>query len=161
MVDVAQLVRAPGCGSGGRRFETDLPPKILKGFTKTVEPFLLLFMAWFKSEKNRKFRWIKIIDSKTYYDAIEYSYKEPILIFKHSTRCSISSLALNRIESNPQQKLIQNCYYLDLLSFREISNKIEQDFNIFHASPQILVIKDGKCVYNTSHNNIRWSNIKF
>tara|TARA_B100001765_G_scaffold213896_1_gene180660 strand:+ start:717 stop:842 length:126 start_codon:yes stop_codon:yes gene_type:complete len=26
MVVVAQLVRAPDCGSGGRRFETDLPP---------------------------------------------------------------------------------------------------------------------------------------
>ena len=27
MVVVAQLVRAPDCGSGGRRFEPGLPPK--------------------------------------------------------------------------------------------------------------------------------------
>ena len=42
MVDVAQLVRAPGCGSGGRRFETDLPPKDLKAFFKS----LFLFYIW-------------------------------------------------------------------------------------------------------------------
>ncbi len=38
MVVVAQLVRAPDCGSGGRRFETDLPPKDL---SKTLRSFFL------------------------------------------------------------------------------------------------------------------------
>jgi bacillithiol system protein YtxJ len=45
------------------------------------------------------------------------------------------------------------------LSYRKISNQIADDFNIIHASPQILVIKNGKCIYNTSHNNINWKNI--
>jgi bacillithiol system protein YtxJ len=83
------------------------------------------------------------------------------MIFKHSTRCSISSLALNRIENvKNQETIIKSCYFLDLLSYRDISNKIATDFNVIHASPQILIIKNGKCIYNTSHSNINWANIK-
>ena len=118
-------------------------------------------MGWFKSKDIIKFNWLVINSQTSYSDAVKMSYKEPILIFKHSTRCSISSFALNRIESKTEEKFINNCYYLDLLSFRKISNEIAEDFNVFHASPQVLIIKNGKCVYHTSHNNISWSNIKF
>lgn len=65
-----------------------------------------------------------------------------VVIFKHNTRCSISSMALNRLErswSFPEQKL--PAYYLDLLNFRAISAEIEQRYGITHQSPQILVIK--------------------
>ncbi len=117
-------------------------------------------MAWFKSKSIIKFNWLVINSQNSYNSAIQMSYIEPILIFKHSTRCSISSLALRKIESNTDEKCVNNCYYLDLLSYREISNKIADDLNVFHASPQILIIKNGKCVHHTSHNNISWRNIK-
>ena len=116
-------------------------------------------MAWFKSKNIIKFDWLILNSQNSYDNAIQMSYNEPILIFKHSTRCSISSLALRRIESNTEEKCINNCYYLDLLSYRDISNKIADEFNVFHASPQILIIKNGKCLYHTSHNNISWNNI--
>ena len=45
-------------------------------------------------------------------------------------------------------------YYLDLRSYREISNKIAAYFNVEHQSPQIILIKNGRCIYHTSHNNI-------
>ena len=116
-------------------------------------------MGFFYIKKN-SFKWLELKNSINYEDAIDDSFKHPILIFKHSSRCSISSLALNRIESvSDEDKIIENCYYLDLLSYRKISNQIADDFNIIHASPQILVIKNGKCIYNTSHNNINWKNI--
>jgi len=117
-------------------------------------------MGWFKSKNKNDFKWLNIVDTKSYNDAISQSYIEPILIFKHSTRCSISSLALNRIESNDNKKVINHCYFLDLLSYRDISNKIAKDFNVTHESPQVLVIKNEKCIYHASHYNISWDNMK-
>ena len=118
-------------------------------------------MGLFKAKNTNNFNWLVLNDEKSYIDAIDSSFNEPILIFKHSTRCSISTLALNRIESKSEGKSINCCYYLDLLSFRDISNKIAEDFNVFHQSPQILVIKNGKCVFHTSHSNINWDNITY
>ena len=115
-------------------------------------------MGWFTSNKNEKLKWLRIEDDLSYKDAIQSSYEEVILIFKHSTRCSISSMALNRMEDT-QNQTIARCYYLDLLSYRNISNQIEEDFAVNHQSPQILVIKNGKCIFHTSHNNISWSAI--
>ena len=118
-------------------------------------------MGLFTNKRTSNFNWKVLNDEISYNDAIDNSFTEPILIFKHSTRCSISTLALNRIESKSEEKFINCCYYLDLLSFRDISNKIEEDFNVFHQSPQILVIKNGKCVFHTSHSNINWDNITY
>jgi bacillithiol system protein YtxJ len=82
-----------------------------------------------------------------------------VLLFKHSTRCSISSMALNRLESkwtNPEH--IQ-AYYLDLLNHRDISNEIATMFQVEHASPQVLLIKNGVCIYHNSHSGISASEI--
>ena len=80
--------------------------------------------------------------------------KRAVVIFKHSTRCSISSMALNRFESKWTDDDSIPVYFLDLLNHRDISNEIASVFNVEHASPQVLVIKDGKCVYHASHNGI-------
>lgn len=77
-----------------------------------------------------------------------------VLLFKHSTRCSISSMALNRVESKWIDDDKIPAYYLDLLNYRDISNEIENLFSIEHASPQVLVIKNGTCIYHNSHNGI-------
>ena len=117
-------------------------------------------MSWFSQDKIHQ-SWLIINDLSSYEAACQKSYEEPILIFKHSTRCSISIMALNRIESSKEcDRIINNCYYLDLLKHRDLSNLIADNFNVIHASPQILVIKNGKCLYNTSHSNINWRYIK-
>jgi len=86
----------------------------------------------------------------------QISSEKPILIFKHSTRCSISAMALNRLErewkSDSAEKITP--YYLDLISYRNISNKIAGDFSVEHQSPQILLIQNGKCVFTESHYGI-------
>ena len=78
-----------------------------------------------------------------------------VAIFKHSTRCSISATALSRLERqwhfNESELPI---YYLDLLQYRDISNRIAADFGIRHESPQLLVIKNGQCVYHAAHFGI-------
>ncbi len=84
-----------------------------------------------------------------------------VAIFKHSTRCSISHAAWSKLQ---RQWLWDDAqlpiYYLDLLQFRSISNQISQDFSIEHQSPQLMIIKNGQCIYNTSHNGILAAEIK-
>ncbi|MBS1647693.1 MAG: bacillithiol system redox-active protein YtxJ [Bacteroidetes bacterium] len=89
------------------------------------------------------------------------SEKKPCLLFKHSTRCSISNMALNRIESNWKEADAEKVtfYYLDLLAHRNISNEIAAHYVIEHQSPQVLVISNGKCVYHASHSEIRYNDI--
>lgn len=82
-----------------------------------------------------------------------------VLLFKHSTRCSISSMALNRLESkwNDNEKI--PTYYLDLLNHRDISNEIASLYSVEHASPQVLLIKNGVCIYHASHTVISAADI--
>jgi bacillithiol system protein YtxJ len=90
------------------------------------------------------------------------SKTQRILIFKHSTRCSISSAALARIERNwnGQEMAGIKPYYLDLIAFRKISSKIAEQFQIEHQSPQVLVIENNSCIYNESHYGIMYEEIK-
>ena len=50
-------------------------------------------------------------------------------------------------------------YYLDLIAHRDISNKIAQQWNIEHESPQVLVIENGKCTYHNSHMGIDYNEL--
>jgi bacillithiol system protein YtxJ len=77
------------------------------------------------------------------------------LLFKHSTRCSISSMAKRNFELNwDDLPSDTQCYFLDLLNFRSISSQIAADFGIAHQSPQLLLIKDGECILEQSHSDI-------
>ena len=83
----------------------------------------------------------------------EKSQATPQLIFKHSTRCSISTMALNRFERATTKPTI-DFYFLDLIANRQISNAVAEQFKVHHESPQILLIKNGECIYDESHNGI-------
>lgn len=88
-------------------------------------------------------------------DLIEVqSETQPVLIFKHSTRCSISRFALKQFENEFDLLDIITPYYLDLLNHREISTEIAERFSVQHRSPQILLLKDGVVVYHASHEHI-------
>lgn len=98
-----------------------------------------------------------ILDNENKLEQIkEESKDKPVLIFKHSTRCSISGTSLNRVERkwNHDDDKKVTPYLLDLISFRNISNKIASEFGVDHQSPQVLLIKDGVCVYDASHFDI-------
>ncbi|MEZ0539992.1 bacillithiol system redox-active protein YtxJ [Fibrella arboris] len=82
------------------------------------------------------------------------SADQPILIFKHSTTCSISAMALSRMERNWSDAAGIKPYYLDLLANRPLSGQIADAFQVMHQSPQVLLIQDGKCVYDASHMGI-------
>ena len=87
------------------------------------------------------------------------SNERPQIIFKHSTRCSISSVAKSRLDKASEPEGM-DFYYLDLIRYRTISNKISQDFDVHHESPQILLIKNGECIYDESHLSISIDEVK-
>lgn len=89
---------------------------------------------------------------------ISKSGAKPQVIFKHSTRCSISSVAFQRLQKAQQPDGI-DFHYLDLLAHRPLSNKVAEVFKVHHESPQVLVIKDGKCIYDESHLGISMMDI--
>lgn len=98
-----------------------------------------------------------ILNNSSQLDSIiTQSDMQPVLLFKHSTRCSISSTALNRLENKwaeSTSKIILP-YYVDLLQFRDVSNEIANRFGITHESPQALIISKGKVIYAASHLEI-------
>jgi len=98
--------------------------------------------------------WIQLTDTSQLDIIIENSKVKTQAIFKHSTRCGISSSVLRKFEKQFDTSNSVDLYYLDLLSYRTISNEIAQRFNIIHQSPQLLMIKDGVVVANDSHYDI-------
>lgn len=94
--------------------------------------------------------WMHLTDEEQLKQLISKSEAKPQVIFKHSTRCSISSVAFQRLQKAQQPDGI-DFYYLDLLAHRPLSNKVSEVFKVHHESPQILVIRDGKCIYDESH----------
>jgi bacillithiol system protein YtxJ len=104
-----------------------------------------------------------ILNNNTQLEEIKkISEEQPVVVFKHSTRCSISATALNRLERNwkEEEMSVVKPYFLDLLSYRPVSNAIAETFGVHHQSPQILVIHKGACVYHTSHMDISYPGLK-
>ena len=81
------------------------------------------------------------------------SSQRPQVIFKHSTRCSISIMVKSRLEKSQAPDNI-DFHYLDLLNYRDVSNHIAEQFHVHHESPQILLIKNGDCIYSESQHAI-------
>jgi bacillithiol system protein YtxJ len=106
--------------------------------------------------------WIELNSEEKLAEAKAASKNKPVVLFKHSTTCSISKTALNRLERNWKDEDLAGtkAYYLDLLSYRHISHEIADQFNVEHQSPQVLIIQNEKSVYDTSHFDIDYSVIK-
>ena len=105
--------------------------------------------------------WLPLTQSDQLTDLQKASHEQPVLIFKHSTTCSISAAAKGKIERQwADSGLTVPIYYLDLLRFRPLSAQIAEQFGIRHESPQLLLIKDGECRYDASHMGIRLSDVK-
>lgn len=102
--------------------------------------------------------WIDLKSEDQLNKIVEESKFRPQVIFKHSTRCSISSMAKGRLE---RSRAPENAdfYYLDLIAHRNVSSKISSAFNVFHESPQVLVIRNGECTYDESHGSISMEEI--
>ncbi|HWV67096.1 bacillithiol system redox-active protein YtxJ [Chitinophaga sp.] len=97
--------------------------------------------------------WKTLTSEEQLSDINAASAHQPVVIYKHSTRCSISSMAKARLERSAVPEGL-TFYYLDLIAYRPVSNKIAEIYHVQHESPQVLVIRNGECVYNESHGGI-------
>ena len=103
--------------------------------------------------------WKDLTQSDQLQEILSASKRKPQLIFKHSTRCAISSMAKNRLEREWNLENI-DVWYLDLLAHRNISNQIASQLDVHHESPQAILLRDGVVIHQSSHNSISASEIK-
>ncbi|MFA9191181.1 bacillithiol system redox-active protein YtxJ [Flavobacterium sp. FZUC8N2.13] len=111
-------------------------------------------------QPESKMNWVLLTDIDQLGEIIFNSNEKPAVIFKHSTRCSVSRMALKQFENDFDLQEEVTPYFLDLIAYREVSNEIANRFNVYHESPQILLIKDGKSVYDASHSDIIAGDLK-
>jgi bacillithiol system protein YtxJ len=97
--------------------------------------------------------WNRLTSPEQLEEIRQLSVSVPQVIFKHSTRCSISSMVQSRLERSGLPQDI-HFYHLDLLAYRNLSDQIAFDFQVEHQSPQVLLIRNGECVYEESHQGI-------
>lgn len=98
--------------------------------------------------------WQALTDTSQLSEIEQRSKTKTQIIFKHSTRCGISSMVMNQFVSAYDLDANLDLYYLDLLSYREVSNEVGYKFQVMHQSPQLLIIKNGKTVAHASHGAI-------
>ena len=113
-----------------------------------------------QNKSNSTVNWIPLTDLSQLDEIVTISDNKPIVIFKHSTRCSVSRFALKQFESEYDLTDRVDAYFLDLLEYRVISNEIASRFGVYHQSPQLLLIKEGKSVYDVSHSDINARELK-
>jgi bacillithiol system protein YtxJ len=107
------------------------------------------------SEPIRTLNWIHLESIEDLQKAIESSSDKPAVFFKHSTRCSISSMALNRFNNGFKADETRcNLYFIDLIAFRNVSNEIAEKLNVVHQSPQVIVLNNHEVVLTDSHSAI-------
>lgn len=108
---------------------------------------------------NAGVNWHPLDSAQALDKLIEQSYQKPQVIFKHSISCPTSAMAKSRLDRSSGIEAA-DFYLLDLWNYREISNLVAHRFGVAHQSPQVLIIADGKCVYDESHYGITQEQIQ-
>lgn len=106
-------------------------------------------------ESKKQIPWIPLTSLNQLDEILKDSDEKPIAIFKHSTRCGISRMALRQFEKQLNIEMSSvSLYFLDLLVYREISNEIDKRFKVHHQSPQLIILKNGTAIHQSSHHEI-------
>ena len=104
--------------------------------------------------------WYKLTKVEQLSSLNEISNEKLVVIFKHSTRCGISRMVWNQFQAQadfPKDQV--ELFYLDLLSYRDVSDAIAEEFKVFHQSPQLIVLQNEEVVHHASHSSITASSI--
>ena len=114
-----------------------------------------------KKEQTSHINWIPLTSLDQLDQIEEQSKSETIMIFKHSTRCGISSMVIKRFENMFDESMNSvKVYYLDILSYRSISDEVGYTFQVMHQSPQLLIVRNETAVAHASHYYITTVNLQ-
>ena len=104
---------------------------------------------------NTPMPWHPLMRADQINDLIDLSHEKTVFIFKHSTRCIISSMVLRALESNADQlSHLGSWHYLDLIANRGCSNEVATVLDVVHQSPQLIVLNEGSVLWEASHQSI-------
>ncbi len=122
-----------------------------------------LFDKIFKNEnegekkENERVPWNDLNTTEQLETIERESEEQYVAILKHSTRCGVSRMVLRMFESDynlsPEDPV--KLYFLDLISYREVSNAIAEKFGVRHESPQLIILRDREIVHHSSHQQIQ------
>jgi len=122
--------------------------------------FNKIFGGSTEEKEEKVLPWIFLTSESQLEEIERKSFEKPQVVFKHSTRCSISSVSMNKFVKNYNiPSADADLYYLDLLNYRSVSDEVGIKFQVIHQSPQVLVIKNGETVYDASHYSIQTDKI--
>jgi len=117
--------------------------------------FNKIFSGSSEPKEEKLLPWIALTKVDQLQEIEEKSKTKTQVIFKHSTRCGISRMVMKQfVDAYNQSETNLDLYYLDLLSYRDVSNEIGYKFQVMHESPQLLIIKNGVVVAHASHGSI-------
>src|SRR5829696_4905944 len=88
--------------------------------------------------------------------AIAESRERPVLLFKHSRHCGVSCEALDELQSHIDARVEATVAYkmITVQTHRPVSDAVSQRLGLRHETPQAILLKDGKVVWNASHFRI-------
>jgi bacillithiol system protein YtxJ len=111
--------------------------------------------------ESTELEWFNLSSIEDFHAALKFSHTQPVLLFKHSTRCSISSSAISRLKRNWKGEQVDvKPFYLDLLNHRDVSQEIAIALEVEHQSPQMIIVKNGESIFDASHMNIDFNDVK-
>ena len=113
-----------------------------------------LFNFGNKGGQTKSLNWTELSTVNELEKALARSSETPCLFFKHSTRCSISSMALSRFENDWNEDTACELYFIDLIANREVSNKLSELTGVQHQSPQTILVENGESILDASHSAI-------
>jgi len=109
-----------------------------------------------QDKSQRAMGWFPLMRTEQIEDLVNQSHEKTVFIFKHSTRCIISSMVLRNLESNTEILAeLGQWAYLDLIAHRECSNQVAQHLGVVHQSPQLIALKNGSVIWEASHQSIQ------
>lgn len=95
-------------------------------------------------------------------EMITLSEQQPVLFFKHSRTCGISDRAFREFErylQSPESTQVRNCVIV-VQTAREVSNSLARLMGIEHETPQAILVRDGRAVWNDSHMALKSEALK-
>lgn len=119
-----------------------------------------LFNSASESKDEKVLPWIALNQKDQLEVIVEKSKTKTQFIFKHSTRCGISRMVMNQFVTTYEVEANADLYYLDLLSYRDISNEVSNTFQVHHQSPQLVIVRNGIAVAHASHGAINDMDLK-